>query len=297
MKAVFAPVGAIIPGSGEVLKRATIRGIESNGMLCSARELLLGEDHEGIIELAADAPVGRPASEAIAVEGPVIDVALTPNRSDCFGVLGIARELAAAGLGELKSRTSRPVPGSFQPPLRITLDFPDGRRGGMPAVRRPRVPGRCATGRARAGCRSAWRRSACARSRRWSTSPTWSRWTSGGRCTCSMPTSCAATSCCALPRPGERLAALDGRTYELDPEVTVIADELGRDQPRRHHGRREHRLHRGDHRGGAGDRPVRSQAHRDQRPPARASRAMRAPASSAASTRRWCCRAWSTRPG
>ena len=97
MKAVFAPVGTTIPGTGDVLKRATIRGVESNGMLCSARELLLGEDHAGIIELPADAPVGRPASEAIRVEGPVIEVAVTPNRSDCFGVLGIARELAAAG--------------------------------------------------------------------------------------------------------------------------------------------------------------------------------------------------------
>ena len=79
MKAVFAPVGAIIPGSGEVLKRARIRGVESNGMLCSARELLLGEDHEGIIELPADAPVGRPASEAIKVEGPLIEVAVDPE--------------------------------------------------------------------------------------------------------------------------------------------------------------------------------------------------------------------------
>ncbi len=103
----------VIPATGQALKRARIRGVDSNGMLCSAKELLLGEDQDGIIELAPDAPVGRPASEVIHIEGPVIDVAVTPNRGDCFGVLGIARELAAAGLGTLKPRDFSPVAGEF----------------------------------------------------------------------------------------------------------------------------------------------------------------------------------------
>ena len=87
----------MIPESGKPLQQARIRGVDSCGMLCSARELLLGEDHAGIIELAPDAPVGRPVDQVIRIEGPVIDVSVTANRGDCFGVLGIARELAAAG--------------------------------------------------------------------------------------------------------------------------------------------------------------------------------------------------------
>ena len=96
MKAVFAPTGVVIPASGEVLKRARIRGVDSNGMLCSAKELLLGEDHEGIIELAPDAPVGRPASDVIRVEGPVIDVAVTPEPRR---LLRCARDRPGAGRG------------------------------------------------------------------------------------------------------------------------------------------------------------------------------------------------------
>ena len=132
MKAVFAPVGVVIPATGQPLKRARIRGVDSNGMLCSEAELLLGEDHAGIIELAPDAPVGAPASEVIRLEGPVIEVAVTPNRSDCFGVLGIARELAAAGLGTLKPRNFEPLPGAFEAALQISLDFPPGAEAACP---------------------------------------------------------------------------------------------------------------------------------------------------------------------
>ena len=132
MKAVFACVGTVIPESGQALKRAKIRGIESNGMLCSARELQLGEDHDGIIELPSDAPVGRPASEVLALEGPVIDIDITPNRSDCFGVVGIARELAAAELGQLRSRDTSPVPSQFDSTLKISFDFPKDETAACP---------------------------------------------------------------------------------------------------------------------------------------------------------------------
>jgi phenylalanyl-tRNA synthetase beta chain len=99
---VFGAPGATVPANGMVLKVAAIRGVESNGMMCSTRELELGDDHDGIIELAADAPVGAPYSEWAGLNDPVIDVSITPNRQDCMGVRGIARDLAAAGFGTLK---------------------------------------------------------------------------------------------------------------------------------------------------------------------------------------------------
>ena len=226
MKAVFAPVGAIIPGSGEVLKRASIRGVESNGMLCSARELLLGEDHEGIIELSADAPVGEPASEAMTVEGPLIDVAITPNRSDCFGVLGIARELAAAGLGELKSRDFSEVPGAFQPSLRITLDFPEGGEAACPlfvgrvfrGLRNGPSPGWLQERLAAVGLRPI---SALVDITNFVTLDL------GRPLHVFDAENLRGDVVLRFARPGERLLALDGRIYELDPEVTVIADNSG----------------------------------------------------------------------
>jgi len=124
MKGVFAKPGTIIPSSGEALKISAIRGVESRGMLCSERELLLSEEHEGIIELSADAKVGAPAAEALGLGDPVIDISLTPNRGDCTAVYGIARDLAAAGLGRLKSGAVTPIPGKFPSPIGIHLNFP-----------------------------------------------------------------------------------------------------------------------------------------------------------------------------
>ncbi|RIA44620.1 phenylalanyl-tRNA synthetase beta subunit [Hephaestia caeni] len=99
---VFGPPGAFVPGGGFELKVAAIRGVTSNGMMCSARELEIGEGHEGIIELPADAPVGAAYPDYAGLNDPVIDVSITPNRQDCMGVRGIARDLAAAGLGTLR---------------------------------------------------------------------------------------------------------------------------------------------------------------------------------------------------
>jgi phenylalanyl-tRNA synthetase beta chain len=100
---VFGVEGAVVPVNGMVLKKTAIRGVESNGMMCSFRELELGEDHDGIIELAADAPVGQVYADWAGLDDPVIDVSITPNRQDCMGVRGIARDLAAAGLGTLNA--------------------------------------------------------------------------------------------------------------------------------------------------------------------------------------------------
>ncbi|MGC4251746.1 MAG: phenylalanine--tRNA ligase subunit beta, partial [Sphingobium sp.] len=109
---VFGIEGAVVPVNGMVLKKTAIRGVESNGMMCSARELELGEDHDGIIELAEDAPVGQPYAAWAGLDDPVIDVSITPNRQDCMGVRGIARDLAAAGLGTLKPLAVPAVQGS-----------------------------------------------------------------------------------------------------------------------------------------------------------------------------------------
>jgi phenylalanyl-tRNA synthetase beta chain len=98
---VFGTEGAVVPVNGMVLKKTAIRGVESNGMMCSFRELELGEDHEGIIELNANSPVGEVYARWAGLDDPVIDVSITPNRQDCMGVRGIARDLAAAGLGTL----------------------------------------------------------------------------------------------------------------------------------------------------------------------------------------------------
>ncbi|MBI3419131.1 MAG: phenylalanine--tRNA ligase subunit beta [Proteobacteria bacterium] len=123
MKGVFAAPGTVIPASGTVLKISKIREVESRGMLCSAKELLLSEEHEGIIELPADAPVGKSFVDTQELDDAVFEVKLTPNRPDCFGVYGIARDLAASGLGRLKPRKTQPVKGKFKSPRGIKLDF------------------------------------------------------------------------------------------------------------------------------------------------------------------------------
>ena len=123
---VFGGPGTYVPGSDFTLKKAAIRGVESNGMMCSARELQLGEDHEGIIELPADAPVGVSFADYAGLDDAVFDVAITPNRQDCMGVRGIARDLAAAGLGTLKPLNVPTIEGSFDSPVEIRIEDPDG---------------------------------------------------------------------------------------------------------------------------------------------------------------------------
>jgi phenylalanyl-tRNA synthetase beta chain len=125
MLGVFGPPGAYIPGSGITLKVAAIRGVQSNGMMCSSRELELGDDHSGIIELPGDAPVGTPYTQYAGLDDPVFDVNVTPNRQDCMGVRGIARDLAAAGIGTLKPLPVPQIEGSFPIPIAIRNDDPE----------------------------------------------------------------------------------------------------------------------------------------------------------------------------
>ncbi len=115
---IYAPTGALIPAYGERLKVAKIRGIESMGMMCSEKELMVGDDHSGIIELPADTAIGKPASEVLNID-PVIEVSITPNRAECLGVRGIARDLAASGLGKLKPLNVPEIKGSFKSPISV----------------------------------------------------------------------------------------------------------------------------------------------------------------------------------
>lgn len=226
MKAVFAPEGAVIPATGAVLKRATIRGVSSVGMLCSARELKIGEDHEGIIELPETAEVGEPAAKVLGLEGPVIEVKVTPDRGDCFGVNGIARDLAAAGLGRLRGRDFAPVPARGPAGPAIRLDFPPGEGRACPLF----------VGRVIRGVRNG-------------PSPAWlqNRLKAIGLRPISALVDITNYVTFDLCRPlhvfdagklrgdlvlrfaraGEELHALDGRTYRLEDGMTVIADGTG----------------------------------------------------------------------
>ena len=224
MKAVFAKPGTIIPATGAELKIGTIRGVESRGMLCSIRELLLGDEHDGIIELAADAVVGEPAAKALGLTDPVIDVSITPNRGDATSVYGIARDLAAAGLGRLREGDLSPVPGKFPSPIQTVLDFPEGTQNAAPMF----------AGRLIRGVKNG-------------PSPKWLQdWL---KAVGLRPISALVdvTNFISLDRgrplhvfdaaklkgnlrarfakDGEQLVALDGKTYTLDSEMVVIADD------------------------------------------------------------------------
>ncbi len=124
MKAVFAAAGSFIPGTGITLKVGEIRGVQSAGMLLSLREMGLGEDHDGIVELPADAPVGTPYAEWAKLSDPVIDISVTPNRGDALSVRGVARDLAAAGIGTLKPWSAPAVPAVFASPVRWDVQSP-----------------------------------------------------------------------------------------------------------------------------------------------------------------------------
>jgi len=123
MTAVFAPSGSYIPGTGITLKPTKIRGVESNGMLVSEREMMLSDEHDGIIDLPEGIAVGTPMAQAMGLDDPMIEIAITPNRPDCLGVAGVARDLAAAGLGRLKTPKPETVAGSFPSPIEVKLDF------------------------------------------------------------------------------------------------------------------------------------------------------------------------------
>ncbi|GAO40222.1 phenylalanine--tRNA ligase beta subunit [Sphingomonas changbaiensis NBRC 104936] len=223
---VFGAPGAYVPGSDITLKVAAIRGVESRGMMCSVRELELGDEHDGIIELAADAPVGASFAEWAGLTDPVIDVSVTPNRQDCMGVRGIARDLAAAGLGTLKPLgdvyrmgSLQPIDGS-EPAPAVRTDDPDG-------------------------CPAFYAQAVCGVTN--GASPKWMQQKLNGIGQKPISVLVDITNFVSIDlgrplhvydraklsgplvarraKPGEQVLALNGKTYTLDDTMTVIADD------------------------------------------------------------------------
>jgi phenylalanyl-tRNA synthetase beta chain len=221
MKGVLGLPGAVVPANGMVLRKSAIRGVESNGMMCSTRELELGEDHDGIIELPDDAPVGTAFADYHGSD-PVIEVAVTPNRPDCMGVYGIARDLAAKGLGTLKPLAMPAFTAAGACPVEIRTDDPQG----CPAF----------YGRVVKGVRNG-------------PSPDWlqARLKSAGQRPISLLVDLTNYLMLGYGRPahaydlaklqgavvarrakdGEQVLALNEKTYTLDAEMMVIADDKG----------------------------------------------------------------------
>ncbi len=222
IKGVFAPPGTVIPRTRAVLKETVIRGVASHGMLCSAFELGLGEDREGIIEVAPDAPIGARYADLIGLGDAVIDIKVTPNRGDCLAVRGIARDLAASGLGQLKPLDRHPVPGRFRSP--ITVDIED--RSACPLFLGRHIRGLCngpspdwLRGRLEAiGLRPI---SAVVDITNFLTFDL-------GRPLHAFDASRIAGGLTVrLAHPHETLLALNGQEYPLDPEITCIVDAGG----------------------------------------------------------------------
>ena len=133
MKGVYAPSGSHIPGTGLDLKASKIRGVESNGMLLSEREMGLSDEHDGIIELAEDAPLGVPVARVMGLDDPVIDIGVTANRPDALGVYGVARDLAAADVGTLKEGRVEPVASSYPCPVGVEIELAGDQAKNCPA--------------------------------------------------------------------------------------------------------------------------------------------------------------------
>ncbi len=222
---IFAAPGTYVPGLGVTLKKAKIRGVESVGMMCSARELEIGDDHGGIIELTGAHAPGSSAAAALGLVDPVIDIAITPNRGDCLGVRGIARDLAARGLGTLKPLMPAGVKGTFKAGVGIALDFPSDN----PAC--PHFIGRVIRG-VKNGESPEWlkRRLASVGLRPISALVDITNFLLMDR---NRPLhvfdadAVAGDLTIRLSRAGETLTALDGQDYDLGPGAVVIADRDG----------------------------------------------------------------------
>jgi len=224
MKGVFAASGTTIPGTGITLKQTKIRGVTSNGMLLSEREMGLSDNHDTIIELPEDAPIGASAVDVMGLDDPIIDIEITPNRADCLGVRGVARDLAATGIGILKPLNTTPVAGSFASTINVQFEFTDEDPAPCPFF----------VGRVIRGVKN-------------TESPKWikDRLTAVGLRPISVLVDITNLMTIGLCRPmhvfdadkirgdlhvrlacaGEQLTALDGETYKLEDSMTVITDD------------------------------------------------------------------------
>ena len=219
---VFGMPGAVVPANGMVLKVAAIRGVESNGMMCSVAELELGDDHDGIIELPADAPVGQVYADWAGLDDPVIEVSVTPNRQDCMGVRGIARDLAAAGLGTLKPLEVPSITPAFACPTEIRTDDAEGC---------PAFYGRVIKG-VRNGASPDWMQARLkfAGQRPISALVDITNYVMLDHGRPSHAYDLAKLTGAVFARraqDGETVTALNGKDYVLNAEMTVIADEAG----------------------------------------------------------------------
>jgi phenylalanyl-tRNA synthetase beta chain len=226
MKGVFAAAGSLIPGTGVELKAGVIRGEASNGMLLSERELGLSDEHEGIVDLPVDAPVGESYAVWAGLDDPVFDVGVTPNRPDALGVHGIARDLAAKGIGRLKPIAVESMPGVFQSPIDVALRFADAENKPCPLF----------VGRffrnVKNGPSPAWLRR---RLRAIGLRPISALVDATNLITYSYARPLHVFDAdkvqgaihARLARDGETIEALDGKTYVLDSEMAVIADDSG----------------------------------------------------------------------
>ncbi len=132
MKAIFAPAGSYVPGTDLLLQKGKIRGQESNGMLVSEREMGLSDEHDGIIELPEDTAIGLPFADLYNMNDVAIEIGLTPNRADCAGIYGIARDLAAAGIGKLKPIEVPAIDATFKSPVNVHFDLPEEAKNACP---------------------------------------------------------------------------------------------------------------------------------------------------------------------
>ena len=218
---IYAPIGAYVPGSGVTLEARPVRGVVSNGMLCSAAELETASEAEGIMELPDSLTVGQSAAEALGLEA-VIDFEVTPNRPDWLGVAGIARDLAAAGVGKLKDLSVKPVAGKFPCPIEIRVD----------GDACPVFSGRLIKG-VKNGPSPAWlqQKLLSVGLRPISVLVDVTNLMSYDRCRPLHVYDAAKLTGgfieARLGKPGEQLEALDGKTYAIDAEVCVIADGSG----------------------------------------------------------------------
>jgi len=225
LKVILAQPGTFIPASNDTLKKGNVRGVESQGMMCSWRELGLGEDHDGIAELDQAAVTGARLIDIISFD-PLIEISITPNRADCLGVRGVARDLAASGLGTLKPLDVSPVPGAFKSRIGVHLDFtPDT------ASACPLFVGRLIRG-VKNGESPAWlkERLVAIGLRPISTLVDITNYITNDLARPLHVFDAAKVKGdlrARLARPGEALAALNGKTYSLEPSMTVIADDAG----------------------------------------------------------------------
>jgi len=226
IKIAYAPVGSYVPGIDVTLSKAKIRGVESFGMMCSAREMEMGDDHDGILEAPESAKIGDPVAATMGINDPVIDFEVTPNRPDTNGVDGVARDLAAAGLGVLITSSPSPVEGTYEGSQKVALKFDEDSKNACPIF----------VGRTIRGVKNG-------------PSPKWLQ--DQLRAIGLRPINALADITnyvsydrarplhvfdadklkgvvhARLGQKGEKFLALDGKDYEVDETMTVIADDNG----------------------------------------------------------------------